>query len=136
MIVIAPCGFDIERARVDLPILEAKAGWDSLSAVRNGRVFDGGWEPVFQPAGSAVWLRRWRFWRRFCILRSLILGIGGLGGCGFRAGSSRWVGHDAFHELVEHRDMLKAVSPCAGLHIMPLSIRLESDFADWTSLRV
>ncbi len=39
VIVIVPCGFDIERARVDLPILEAKPGWDSLSAVRNGRVF-------------------------------------------------------------------------------------------------
>ena len=39
VIVIAPCGFGIERTLEDVPILEAKAGWDSLSAVENGRVF-------------------------------------------------------------------------------------------------
>ncbi len=39
VIVIAPCGFDIERTREDVPILEAKTGWASLSAVENGRVF-------------------------------------------------------------------------------------------------
>ena len=39
VILIAPCGFDMERTRVDVPILESKQGWDDLSAVKAGRVF-------------------------------------------------------------------------------------------------
>ena len=39
VILIAPCGFDIDRTRVDVPILESKPGWEDLSAVREGRVF-------------------------------------------------------------------------------------------------
>ncbi len=45
IIVIAPCGFPIERTLEDLPILESQPGWRSLRAVRRGRVFvaDGNW---------------------------------------------------------------------------------------------
>ena len=39
VILIAPCGFDMDRTRDDVPILEAKSGWDGLSAVNNGNVF-------------------------------------------------------------------------------------------------
>jgi iron complex transport system substrate-binding protein len=39
VILIAPCGFSIDRALEDLPVLRAHAGWSQLRAVRNGRVF-------------------------------------------------------------------------------------------------
>jgi iron complex transport system substrate-binding protein len=39
VILIAPCGFSIDRAREDLPILESQPGWSDLQAVRNGRVY-------------------------------------------------------------------------------------------------
>ena len=39
VVLIAPCGFDMERTRVDVPILESKPGWSDLSAVRAGQVF-------------------------------------------------------------------------------------------------
>ncbi|WP_153556984.1 cobalamin-binding protein [Roseimaritima sediminicola] len=38
ILVIACCGFDEPRMRQDLPILEAKPGWESLRCVRNQRV--------------------------------------------------------------------------------------------------
>lgn len=39
VILIAPCGFSIDRALQDLPVLQSHAGWSQLQAVRNGRVF-------------------------------------------------------------------------------------------------
>ena len=39
VILIAPCGFDVERTRVDVPILESQPGWDDITAGRNGRVY-------------------------------------------------------------------------------------------------
>jgi iron complex transport system substrate-binding protein len=39
VIFIACCGFSAERARADLPILRAKAGWSDLKAVKSRRVF-------------------------------------------------------------------------------------------------
>jgi iron complex transport system substrate-binding protein len=38
VIVVAPCGYDLARCLKELPLLEAKPGWSSLSAVRSGRV--------------------------------------------------------------------------------------------------
>jgi iron complex transport system substrate-binding protein len=38
VIVILPCGFDIARARKDMPALTGQAGWNDLRAVHNGRV--------------------------------------------------------------------------------------------------
>lgn len=38
VIIILPCGFDIPRSREEMPLLEAKGGWNELSAVRNNRV--------------------------------------------------------------------------------------------------
>lgn len=39
VIVIACCGFDIERTLQDMPLLAAVDGWHEIPAVRNGEVF-------------------------------------------------------------------------------------------------
>ena len=39
IIMLMPCGFNLERAVEDVPLLLNLEGWDSLSAVRNDRVF-------------------------------------------------------------------------------------------------
>jgi len=38
LIVLLPCGFGLERARAEVPVLEALPGWRDLRAVRAGRV--------------------------------------------------------------------------------------------------
>ena len=39
VILVAPCGFDMERTRADVPILESQPGWDDMKAVRDGKVY-------------------------------------------------------------------------------------------------
>ncbi len=39
VIVVAPCGYDLARCLEELPLLQAKPGWASLRAVRDGRIF-------------------------------------------------------------------------------------------------
>lgn len=39
VLVIACCGFGIERTKQDLPILQAYPGWDTLACVRSGRLY-------------------------------------------------------------------------------------------------
>ncbi|MEO8970333.1 MAG: cobalamin-binding protein [Ktedonobacteraceae bacterium] len=39
VLVLAPCGYGIERALEDLPILQQHPIWQTLQAVRNGRVY-------------------------------------------------------------------------------------------------
>jgi iron complex transport system substrate-binding protein len=39
VVVLLPCGFDIERTRAELGPLLAQPGWSELRAVREGRVF-------------------------------------------------------------------------------------------------
>ncbi len=39
VLVLAPCGFSLERTYVDLPLLQQHPLWRSLQAVRNGRVY-------------------------------------------------------------------------------------------------
>jgi len=39
VIVVLPCGFDIERSRQEMPALTRKEGWPALRAVRERRVF-------------------------------------------------------------------------------------------------
>ncbi len=39
VIVVMPCGFDLERTRRDMPALTRRPGWVDLAAVRAGRVF-------------------------------------------------------------------------------------------------
>lgn len=39
IIMLMPCGFDLERAIEDLPVLLSLEGWNSLPAAQNDRVF-------------------------------------------------------------------------------------------------
>lgn len=39
VLILAPCGYDIERTLQDLPILQRHSVWQTLQAVRNGRVY-------------------------------------------------------------------------------------------------
>jgi iron complex transport system substrate-binding protein len=39
VVIVACCGFDLDRTRQDLPILRRQAGWADLAAVRDGRVY-------------------------------------------------------------------------------------------------
>jgi iron complex transport system substrate-binding protein len=39
MILILPCGFDIEQTRQNIHLLAGKPGWSQLQAVRNRRVY-------------------------------------------------------------------------------------------------
>ncbi|MCY4393791.1 MAG: cobalamin-binding protein [Rhodospirillaceae bacterium] len=39
VILVLPCGFDIERSVAEMPALTAQSGWSALGAVRNGRVY-------------------------------------------------------------------------------------------------
>lgn len=39
VLVLAPCGFSLERTMRDVPILQQHPVWQSLRAVRNGRVY-------------------------------------------------------------------------------------------------
>ena len=38
VVVVLPCGFDLERVRTEMAPLQAQPGWDELRAVRDGRV--------------------------------------------------------------------------------------------------
>ena len=39
VIMLMPCGFDLERAIEDVPLLTAKVGWELLPAVQTNRVY-------------------------------------------------------------------------------------------------
>jgi iron complex transport system substrate-binding protein len=39
IIIIAPCGYDLARAKSELPRLQSRPGWEELPAVRTGKVF-------------------------------------------------------------------------------------------------
>jgi iron complex transport system substrate-binding protein len=39
VIVVAPCGYNLDRCLEELPLLEARPGWADLAAVRSGRVY-------------------------------------------------------------------------------------------------
>jgi iron complex transport system substrate-binding protein len=39
VILLMPCGFDVQRALEDIPVLAAKPGWDTLPAVQHQRVY-------------------------------------------------------------------------------------------------
>ena len=39
MILVLPCGFDLQRTRQEMPPLTGQAGWKDLQAVRGDRVF-------------------------------------------------------------------------------------------------
>ena len=39
VIVVMPCGFDIERSQQEMPALTAQPGWKTLRAIREGQVY-------------------------------------------------------------------------------------------------
>jgi iron complex transport system substrate-binding protein len=39
VILVAPCGFDLRRTLAEMPALQERPEWSSLSAVKNGRVY-------------------------------------------------------------------------------------------------
>jgi iron complex transport system substrate-binding protein len=54
VLVIAPCGFSIERTLAEMPALAARPGWSSLRAVRGGRVFVADGNVYFNRSGPAL----------------------------------------------------------------------------------
>ena len=54
VIWVTPCGFDLARTRAELPALGARPGWRELRAVREGRVFVGDGNALFNRPGPRV----------------------------------------------------------------------------------
>jgi iron complex transport system substrate-binding protein len=53
-IFVTPCGFDLARTRAELPALTGQPGWNALRAVREGRVFLGDGNALFNRPGPRV----------------------------------------------------------------------------------
>jgi iron complex transport system substrate-binding protein len=53
-LIVAPCGFDLERACEEKPILEARPWWKQLRAVRNGRVAFADGNLFFNRSGMTI----------------------------------------------------------------------------------
>jgi iron complex transport system substrate-binding protein len=53
-IFVTPCGFDLARTRAEMPALTAQPGWSALRAVREGRVFLGDGNALFNRPGPRV----------------------------------------------------------------------------------
>ena len=54
LILISPCGFDMDRAAQDLPALTKHAEWNGLKAVRAGRVFMADGNQYFNRPGPRI----------------------------------------------------------------------------------
>ncbi|MDQ7859320.1 MAG: cobalamin-binding protein [Armatimonadota bacterium] len=54
LIVLMPCGFDLERTRAEAPLLARRPGWDALPAVRAGRVYATDGSAYFNRPGPRV----------------------------------------------------------------------------------
>ena len=54
IIIIAPCGFDIQRARREAAVLEIISGWRSLKAVRDGKLFLADGNRYFNRSGTSI----------------------------------------------------------------------------------
>jgi iron complex transport system substrate-binding protein len=54
VLVVAPCGFRLERAIDQMPELVARPGWSSLQAVRRGQVYAADGNRTFNRSGPAV----------------------------------------------------------------------------------
>jgi iron complex transport system substrate-binding protein len=54
VILIAPCGFSLERTRDDMPVLAALPGWKDLSAVQHSQVFLADGNQYFNRPGPRV----------------------------------------------------------------------------------
>jgi iron complex transport system substrate-binding protein len=54
VILIAPCGFNMDRAAVDLPALTSRPEWTRLKAVKDGMVFLGEGNQYFNRPGPRI----------------------------------------------------------------------------------
>lgn len=54
VLVVAPCGFTIQRSREELHLLTARDGWNELQAVRNKAVFLADYDLFTQPSASTL----------------------------------------------------------------------------------
>jgi iron complex transport system substrate-binding protein len=54
MVVLACCGYEVQRTRSDLPILESNPVWESLPAVRHNRVYVVNGSAYFSRPGPRV----------------------------------------------------------------------------------
>jgi iron complex transport system substrate-binding protein len=98
-LIVAPCGFNLERTLREIPVLEALPGWFELRAVKSGRVFFADGNKFFNRSGTTIVetaeivaeiLHRFRFgesweeraWQRYT--RSPALGRAACGGVKLR----------------------------------------------------
>lgn len=54
VIVVMPCGFDLERTKAELPSLTTRPGWSDLKAVRTGRVWAADGNAYFNRPGPRL----------------------------------------------------------------------------------
>jgi iron complex transport system substrate-binding protein len=54
VLVVAPCGFNVERAAKEIEILTSKEGWKDLLAVKNNEVYLADAEYFTQPGTKLV----------------------------------------------------------------------------------
>jgi iron complex transport system substrate-binding protein len=54
VIVVMPCGFDLERTKAELPVLTTRPGWSELKAVRTGRVWAADGNAYFNRPGPRL----------------------------------------------------------------------------------
>lgn len=51
---VAPCGFNLQRTLVEIPVLEVLPGWFELRAVKSGRVFFADGNKFFNRSGTTI----------------------------------------------------------------------------------
>lgn len=71
-VIVAPCGFPLERALAERPVLEAYPGWRDLRAVRAGHVAIADGNRYFNRSGMTVG-------RTAEIIAQILHGVGGAG---------------------------------------------------------
>jgi iron complex transport system substrate-binding protein len=54
VLVVAPCGFGLERAAAEMPALAGRPGWAALRAVRAGEVYVADGNRYFNRSGPTV----------------------------------------------------------------------------------
>jgi iron complex transport system substrate-binding protein len=53
-LIVAPCGFNLQRTLLEIPVLEALPGWFELRAVKSGRVFFADGNKFFNRSGTTI----------------------------------------------------------------------------------
>jgi iron complex transport system substrate-binding protein len=53
-LIVAPCGFNLQRTLLEVSVLEALPGWSELRAVKSGRVFFADGNKFFNRSGTTI----------------------------------------------------------------------------------